>query len=66
MIQQYYGSLIEKHLVLLWKKLLLKKDRNSSSTYLTKNFSFLENWELLKEIKDPYDKLKMSDALFEK
>ncbi|CAD8073873.1 unnamed protein product [Paramecium sonneborni] len=28
--------------------------------------TFLENWDLLKEIKDPYDKLKMSDALFDK
>ncbi|CAD8171703.1 unnamed protein product [Paramecium pentaurelia] len=28
--------------------------------------NFLENWDLLKEIKDPYDRLKMSDALFEK
>ena len=27
---------------------------------------FFENWELLKEIKDPYDKLNLSDALFEK
>lgn len=27
---------------------------------------FLEHWELLNEIKDPYDKMKMSDALFEK